>query len=432
MELAIQAKADALLIAGDLFDHRRIAFSTERFLLQQLARLKEAGIAVCYACGNHDPGSPNSPVHRLPWPDNVAVFSRREPQSHLIRDREGQPLAVVTGAGHGSPAEGENLAESFPRAALPGVAPGSVPHVGLLHAWVQGSAGDEHDRYAPCRPDDLVAAAKAAHIDYWALGHIHLRQELNIRPRAFYPGNPQGRSFRETGPKGALLVDIHPDRTVDVQFVPLAPVRWEILEISDLDQFHSSAHLQRHLEEACRHIQAGDDPSTQWLFRLELKGACPLAAELQEDENRSDLEQQLQEALGALHVEIKTAGLAMPVDVDAYRDGPHVLATALQLLAQAETDDQLLDRLTPNELAGIGRADPRQRRAYLRQLLRELPLEAASRLVIRDGGAIPSAGHRPSRDRDPEAPLPAQPTLFSLMDGPAGGEGAGREGGAGR
>ena len=36
---------------------------------------------------------------------------------------------------------------------------------------------------------------------YWALGHIHERQELSDMPPIYYPGNIQGRHFGEQGPK---------------------------------------------------------------------------------------------------------------------------------------------------------------------------------------------------------------------------------------
>ena len=42
---------------------------------------------------------------------------------------------------------------------------------------------------------------------YWALGHIHQRQELSDMPPIHYSGNIQGRHFGELGTKGCLLVE---------------------------------------------------------------------------------------------------------------------------------------------------------------------------------------------------------------------------------
>lgn len=41
---------------------------------------------------------------------------------------------------------------------------------------------------------------------YWALGHIHERQQLSDMPVINYSGNIQGRHFNEQGEKGCLLI----------------------------------------------------------------------------------------------------------------------------------------------------------------------------------------------------------------------------------
>ena len=56
VDQAIARRADAVLIAGDLFDSERLSIQTERFLLEALARLSTARIQVVYATGNHDSG----------------------------------------------------------------------------------------------------------------------------------------------------------------------------------------------------------------------------------------------------------------------------------------------------------------------------------------------------------------------------------------
>src|SRR5690606_12087730 len=48
VDLTLRSGAHALLIAGDLFDQDRISFATERFLAEELARLRNRGISVCY------------------------------------------------------------------------------------------------------------------------------------------------------------------------------------------------------------------------------------------------------------------------------------------------------------------------------------------------------------------------------------------------
>src|SRR5699024_6756819 len=65
---------------------------------------------------------------------------------------------------------------------------------------------------------------------YWALCHIHERQQLSDMPPIHYPGNIQGRHFKETGEKGCLLVE-GDDLNLNAQFVSTQFIRFEKAEI---------------------------------------------------------------------------------------------------------------------------------------------------------------------------------------------------------
>jgi exonuclease SbcD len=163
LEEAIERNVHALLIAGDLFDNDRLSFTTERFLLEAMGRLREAGIAVFYATGNHDPGRAGYRAHQLGWPDNVYLFTKAQPETVAITDRQGTQLGWLTAAGHSSRREEKNLAARY------GQARNELPHIALLHAQVISARGAEyHDRYAPCTEEDLSTGG----FDYWALAWI--------------------------------------------------------------------------------------------------------------------------------------------------------------------------------------------------------------------------------------------------------------------
>src|SRR3546814_6974179 len=72
----------------------------------------------------------------------------------------------------------------------------------MLHTALAGRKG--HADYAPCSLDDL----KAKQYDYWALGHVHQHEIVCEAPHVVFPGNIQGRTIRETGPKGAVIVTV--------------------------------------------------------------------------------------------------------------------------------------------------------------------------------------------------------------------------------
>ena len=54
VDLCLDERVDALLLAGDLYDGDQTSVKTARFLSEQIRRLHEAGIRVFIIRGNHD------------------------------------------------------------------------------------------------------------------------------------------------------------------------------------------------------------------------------------------------------------------------------------------------------------------------------------------------------------------------------------------
>jgi DNA repair exonuclease SbcCD nuclease subunit len=79
-----------------------------------------------------------------------------------------------------------------------------------------------HPPYAPCTRADLTAHG----YDYWALGHVHERQEVGRDPWIVFPGNLQGRHVNETGAKGATLVTVAAGRIVAAEHRVVDAFRW--------------------------------------------------------------------------------------------------------------------------------------------------------------------------------------------------------------
>jgi DNA repair exonuclease SbcCD nuclease subunit len=68
-------------------------------------------------------------------------------------------------------------------------------------------------------------------MDYWALGHVHVRAVLSHeRPLAIYPGNLQARHVNETGAKGFYLVDVE-DGRANASFVEVGLVRFDTIHV---------------------------------------------------------------------------------------------------------------------------------------------------------------------------------------------------------
>jgi DNA repair exonuclease SbcCD nuclease subunit len=66
---------------------------------------------------------------------------------------------------------------------------------------------------------------------YWALGHVHRREEVGREPWIVFPGNLQGRHARESGPKGFTLVTVDDGSIAKVEHRDADVVRWETCSI---------------------------------------------------------------------------------------------------------------------------------------------------------------------------------------------------------
>lgn len=373
VDLALSEEVHAVLVAGDLFDGARLSFETERFLVDELARLTGAGIAVFYATGNHDPGSLRSARREIAWPTGVTFISDADPRRFAVNDRNGAPVGWVTGAGHASHNETRDLAARFP-------APeGVLPEVALLHTQVVGSRDAEaHDPYAPTALETL----SNARYDYWALGHVHVRQALADVPGIHYPGNLQGRNPRETGAKGALLVEVARGSAPQVEFRALAPVRWESLVIRDPVEANSLDGLLRLIRDRWADRRRDDPaPEAEWMLRVQVTGSTPLWREMDDDEDRTHLASELAATLGALEVRFESSGVHAPVALEEHLGREDVLGVALRLLESVRRGDIVLPGLEEELALGVLAPDGAP---DLADLLQGADAELAARILRGD------------------------------------------------
>ncbi|MEA3238254.1 MAG: DNA repair exonuclease [Candidatus Bipolaricaulota bacterium] len=368
VDAAIKRNVHAFLIAGDLFDNELLSFTTERFLLDEMCKLQKARIPVFYATGNHDPGRASYRAQKLEWPSNVHLFTSTTPETVPIVDHKGQQIGWLTAAGHSSTREGNNLAARYKKAK------DDLPHVAMLHTQVVNARGaDQHERYAPCTEEDL----KSPGYDYWALGHVHLRQRIFEDLPAWYAGNLQGRNPKETGLKGALYVEVSKRGLIEPEFIPLSPLVWDHVELACLKNVHTVTELTSELT-AHLHQKIDLDDNREHLVRIDLTGESPLADEMHKLESLQDLEETVQNETDITWLEIRPRSLVRPVDVESFVGSPTVLGKTLELLEKLPMDDELLDRITPKDLARSDTADVRH---YLRELASNMDREAASLLV---------------------------------------------------
>ena len=130
---------------------------------------------------------------------------------------------AVHGQSFATRAVSEDLASRYP----PPIA--GALNVGLLHTALDGRPG--HDPYAPTQLGVLTGKG----YDYWALGHVHEREVLASDPWVVFPGNLQGRHARETGPKGATVIEVEDGRVRAVEHRVLDVVRWSQIHVDAED-----------------------------------------------------------------------------------------------------------------------------------------------------------------------------------------------------
>jgi DNA repair exonuclease len=214
VDQAIEAQVDFVVIAGDLYDGQWKDYNTGVFFCREMGRLRRAGIRAYVLFGNHDAES--EMTTKLVLPDNVHCFSSRQPQVFTLDDLK----VALHGQSFRTKATTDDLTMGY-RAPLAG-----HYNIGVLHTALEGHAA--HDRYAPCTLDGLFAKGYG----YWALGHVHEYQDWRRNgSTVVFPGNLQGRSIREAGRRGAVLVNVDDAGHASTQRLFIDVLRWEGVEV---------------------------------------------------------------------------------------------------------------------------------------------------------------------------------------------------------
>lgn len=373
VDLALEEAVHAVIVSGDLADGENLSYATALMIHEGFSRLLQAGIAVIYAHGNHDPASA---MGRLALPRGVTVFSSMDPECITVYDRDDRPVGQVVGVGYE-----KNYEPEFPLMRFP--ARGLLPMVGVAHTQLTDMAG-AGTGYAPVSARSLLMLG----YDYWALGHIH--QHTAPDPRVVYAGALAGRDYGETGEKGVLLVEAEARAVPRRVFYPLSRTGfWDetapdmtactaLPALTDLLAAHAASRLPRRLPQVS-------------MLRLTLSGPCGCAGELTGpwgEENRTALEGELARRLGLTRVTLRLCDLSLPLDTAVYAREQHILGTALTLLEEAASDDAVLETVLREmedvRLAGCASRSAAALRDYARELMPGLDRLIARRMLKED------------------------------------------------
>ncbi|MGO4642577.1 exonuclease SbcCD subunit D [Mesorhizobium sp. 2RAF45] len=320
VDLCLAERVDALVIAGDLYDGDQTSMKTARFLAAQMTRLHQAGIRVFKIRGNHDALSRIS--KQLVFPDTVTIFTGR-PQSVL--QTAGGLDVMFHGLSFASPKAPDSLLPKYPAARE-----GAV-NVGIMHTSLAGSPG--HDVYAPCGVADLHGHG----FDYWALGHIHVRQVHPGARTVVMPGIPQGRDINEAGEKSVTLVTITDDRSVEIEERLTSVAQFERASV-DLTGTVEWSEVVGRVRAALEDVRASVT-SRHAVVRLGLTGASPLSWALIRDRDLLLAEaEQAAEQVGDTWVEKLELDLALPRTEAAEGVADPILELAQSMRADASSE----------------------------------------------------------------------------------------------
>ena len=205
LDFAKKEGVAAVLLAGDLFDGKRISSGSKKTILQSLKDHPE--VTVYYIHGNHDFEAFADSFEDIP--DNLKLFSDRW-DSYILNENEDCVIKV-----YGLELTSENATDA---ARLLQTDESNINLV-MLHGQEAGSVSKEK-----CENINIKEWRNKG-IDYMALGHVHSykSEALDGRGVYCYCGCPDGRGFDECGKKGFVLLDIDENKKeIRSKFVPFS------------------------------------------------------------------------------------------------------------------------------------------------------------------------------------------------------------------
>ncbi len=230
-ELVINERADALLVAGDVFDLANPGSDARRAYYRALLKLSKLNCQLIITGGNHDsPAVLNAPSELLRNLNIHVIGSLPEAASDFLlplKNQAGETELVVAAIPYlrdpdlrqaNEEVSYENRIEAIRQgiARIFGEAaefcqrqfPG-VPALAMGHLYAAGASSSDSERDIQIGNEASFEVQRfGSYFSYIALGHIHKPQRLNGLVPTFYSGSPLPLSFSErSDAKRLLLID---------------------------------------------------------------------------------------------------------------------------------------------------------------------------------------------------------------------------------
>jgi DNA repair exonuclease SbcCD nuclease subunit len=252
-QLATKEQADAVLVAGDVFDSFAIA---EKTLLQTVNAMSGFKGAWVLMPGNHDPALAEGvwrELHRMELPDNIVLLDKAEP--YILVGKNAVILPAPLQRKHDS----TDVSEWFDGHKTEA----GVIRIGLAH----GSVDDRLPERGEAPNTISARRAQKADLDYLALGDWHGTHKVD--ERTWYAGTPETDRFKDNDSGNVLLVEIeaHGERPT-VTKVPIGHYRWR--------QLAPQLHTEHGGDEIHKAITDLGEPFDNLVIQLTPRGTATL------------------------------------------------------------------------------------------------------------------------------------------------------------
>lgn len=233
LQLCNDHNVDMLVLCGDLFDNTNPTLEEKRLLSNLLS---SCPVPVALTYGNHEYFGPAHTDTSLEW---LISLTNKTPTIRMwnrptVEKWRGAWWIVIPSGKWNTP-EFYLIATALLRK-IPKDAP--EPIIGIAHEFFAGSVTDTGYQ----GKDDRCRMPKLARINYWALGDVHVSQQ--VTKSAWYSGSPIQIKFGDKTPKGVLITEIGSrPRFIEIK----TPAR--LIEIKGIPkEWPSNAYIKLHCD----------------------------------------------------------------------------------------------------------------------------------------------------------------------------------------
>lgn len=235
IKTAEDENADAVILAGDIYDRSIPPVEAVSLLDDFLTELASKDIMVLAISGNHDSGERLSFMSSVLEKQNIFIAGNSaEALQRIEWEKDGEQITFilfpfVKPAEVGARSTDEAVRFILEREGLSGEnSEKNHKYVLITHFFVTdaGKTPELSDSESPVHVGgiDNVEASAFSFFDYVALGHIHKPQKIGAG-EVYYAGTPLKYSFSETQQeKSVVITEIGKEET-KVKRVPLKPLR---------------------------------------------------------------------------------------------------------------------------------------------------------------------------------------------------------------